>query len=185
MGQYYKVYLEDKDQNYRVLNRYVDGQYTMAKLMEHSYWDNPFVSSVCSILYNNPSIIAWVGDYSNEDFYFEKYDHFTPEIYHRVWDGDSGTSIIRNCLDLTDKYLINYSTKEYVDLNEYKSKHSSDSYIISPLPLLTAVGNGLGGGDYGGIHEDDVGMWAFDVIGIADQVDEDFTKIVVDFEDRY
>ena len=39
--------------------------------------------------------------------------------------------------------------------------------IIHPLPLLTAIGNGKGGGDYRGTCLDLVGHWACDKIEAA------------------
>lgn len=54
MGQYYMVLLE-KDGERKILDRSVDGEYTAAKLMEHSWWKNPFVGTVCKMLLNNPT----------------------------------------------------------------------------------------------------------------------------------
>ena len=39
--------------------------------------------------------------------------------------------------------------------------------VLHPLPLLTAVGNGRGGGDYAGINADKIGSWAFDVLEVV------------------
>ena len=37
MGQYYRSIIKSKQsKNFKVSNRYVNGEYTMAKLMEHS-----------------------------------------------------------------------------------------------------------------------------------------------------
>lgn len=40
MGQYYRPILGDKyGLNCKVFDRSVDGQYTLAKLLEHSWWN--------------------------------------------------------------------------------------------------------------------------------------------------
>ena len=52
----------------------------------------------------------------------------------------------------------------------------NDNWCIHPLPLLTAIGNGLGGGGY---REDDawqVGMWANDVISIEENIPGEYEE---------
>ena len=44
MGQYYYAVIEINEQKV-VYDRKVDGEYTPAKLTEHSWWLNPFVCS--------------------------------------------------------------------------------------------------------------------------------------------
>ena len=44
MGQYYRPILGDKyGLNCKVFDRSVDGRYTLAKLLEHSWWQNPAI----------------------------------------------------------------------------------------------------------------------------------------------
>lgn len=50
MGQYYNVVIKNKD-TIITYNKKVDGKYTMPKLTEHSWWYNPFVSSITKLLY--------------------------------------------------------------------------------------------------------------------------------------
>ena len=57
-----------------------------------------------------------------------------------------------------NKYLINYDKAQYVKLPKCKK----GVWQIHPLPLLCADGNGRGGGDYNGINENMVGIWAYD-----------------------
>ena len=49
---------------------------------------------------------------------------------------------------------------------------------INPLPLLTACGNGRGGGDYHDCYPDydKVGIWAFDLIECTDVCPEDYAQ---------
>ena len=70
--------------------------------------------------------------------------------------------------DPTDaRYIINETKKEFVDMWDIISL---DAWTIHPLPLLTADGNGRGGGDYHGTDLAYVGQWAGDVIRIADNL---------------
>ncbi|MBQ3336835.1 MAG: hypothetical protein IJG80_05475, partial [Selenomonadaceae bacterium] len=67
MGQYFRPILGDAyGLNCKVFDRSVDGEYTFAKLLEHSWWQNPFVNAFSEFLYNEPSRVAWVGDYADE-----------------------------------------------------------------------------------------------------------------------
>lgn len=70
-------------------------------------------------------------------------------------------------------YLCNRHTKEYVELTslplEWKANNQDgdENYIsIFPFPLLLAVGNGLGGGDYRGANKNYVGAWTLTADGV-------------------
>ena len=79
----------------------------------------------------------------------------------------------------TARYVYNHSQKVYLDLchaniawihgSAYKNKDECREIKVSavqysPLPLLLAMGNGLGGGDYTGEFDQDlVGSWCKDV----------------------
>ena len=52
---------------------------------------------------------------------------------------------------------------------------------IHPLPLLTAEGNGRGGGDYHGTNMEMVGAWARCRLGLVKEVPEGFTEITPNF----
>lgn len=175
MGQYYRVIIEETNNNERtILNRDVNGKYTMAKLIEHSWWENPFVNTVCSMLYKTPQKIAWVGDYA-DDF----------ELYDEVWgdDEDNSVGVQEKQISLNGKYLCNHTSRQYVDCNEYFTVSQSDEgeygiWCLHPLPLLTCVGNGKGGGDYWSeVGADLVGVWCWDIISVEDEIPTGFTKI--------
>ena len=71
------------------------------------------------------------------------------------------------------RYVVNHTKRAYVDM----SKLSTRDYALHPLPILTADGNGLGGGDYNGSY-DRVGEWARDVITMENMCPSpDFTEI--------
>ena len=190
MGQYYKPILGDKyGLNCKVFDRSVDGQYTFAKLMEHSWWLNPFVNALSEFLYNEPCRVAWTGDYADEpdDFNFLNCSAFYIPYYGEVW-GDSVSTIGVSSSDfsLDDKFLINHDTKQFVDLNEYK-KLSIDKHgwVIHPLPLLTAVGNDRGSGDfhYGNTGYEFVGIWAWQLLSFSDKYPKDFSKFKLVFKE--
>lgn len=88
------------------------------------------------------------------------------------------------------RFLINDDRKEYVDLWEVPNV---DGYRVHPLPLLTCEGNGRGGGDYHGLNNNMVGIWARNFIRVAEhnwelvrQLEKDgYKKIVPNFMETY
>ena len=44
-----------------------------------------------------------------------------------------------------------------------------NTWTIHPLPILTCIGNGRGGGDYYGTNMDMVGAWAMDRITFTEE----------------
>lgn len=191
MGQYYMPTLIAKDGTISTLysHDYDNG----LKLMEHSYIGNKFVSAVCTQIWKKPTKLAWIGDYSDDPWEGTYTGHISQKdffkIYQEVWNDERypfriypepyGYLTLKN----RRRYLINHTTKEYVDLESYIEKnkwHEKSEYrrrrdgrvvnepyeydkCIHPLPLLTACGNGRGGGDYYDCFPDyeKVGSWAF------------------------
>jgi hypothetical protein len=185
MGQYYRPILTNAKGYEIVYNRHVDGEYTMAKLMEHSWWLNPFVSTICSKLYRNPMQVVWVGDYA--------YDANTTngigkeELYRlckKAWSG-KGVGVKEKLLYLSHMYLVNHTKKVYIDCTEYEKECDDNGWCIHPLPLLTAIGNGLGGGDYRGENGCDVGCWANDLISVEASVPNGYTKENYSFVEKW
>ena len=190
MGQYYRPILGDQyGLNCKVFDRTVDNEYTFAKLLEHSWWLNSFVDSFSEFLYNEPSRVCWVGDYADEpdDFDFPNCSAFYVPCYKEVWGETVSTiSIVSTDFSIDGKFLLNHDTKQFIDLNEYK-KLSKDKrcWVIHPLPLLTAVGNDRGGGDfhYGNTGYENVGIWAWHLLSFADKPPKDFSKIRIVFKE--
>lgn len=191
MGQYYRPILGDAyGLNCMVFDRSVDDKYTLAKLMEHSWWLNPFVNSFAAQIYNCKSRVCWVGDYADEpnDFKFTKNSAFYVPNYKEVW-GDRVNLLKSHSTDFTldGKFLLNHDTKEFLDLDEYKET-SKDKYgwTIHPLPLLTSVGNDRGGGDFhkGNIGYEFVGIWAWQLISIADNIPANFKPVTIIFKEN-
>lgn len=100
--------------------------------------------------------VAWVGDYASDCEYTNKAKR--ESWYKKAGWGKDGIA----CIDIHDVdytgesftkgYLVNHTKHEFVDLRDYCSRVGEDNYgwRIHPLPLLTVIGNGLGGGDYCG-----------------------------------
>ena len=193
MGQYYHPTLLGK--RYGLLgwlspHKYGNGM----KLMEHSYMGNRFVNVVLNQIHNNPTRIAWIGDYADSP-----YDENNPEPYMAKLSLDRFMEFFQKVHgeksdaykispeevmpfdgpdDFRGWYLINHTQQSFLDLGKYAEENSweekfnsiTQKWAVHPLPLLTACGNGRGGGDY---HDcfpdyDKVGTWAFDVIELTD-----------------
>lgn len=191
MGQYYRVILGNTIGNdLKVFDRSVDGEYTGAKLMEHSWWKNDFVNAFAKKLYLHKKRVCWVGDYANEpdDFNFDFGIVVNIPNYENVWGENVKLCGVQKFdFTLDDKFLLNHTTKEFIDLNEYKEKSTDkNGWIIHPLPLLTAVGNDRGGGDFheGNIGFKNVGIWAWHLISISDEVPKSFKKFDLVFKEE-
>ena len=190
MGQYYRPILGDQyGLNCKVFDRTVDGEYTFAKLLEHSWWLNSFVNAFSEFLYNEPGRTCWVGDYADEpdDFHFPNSSAFYVPCYKEVWGETVSTiSVASSDFKLDGKFLLNHDTKQFIDLNEYKAASvDKHGWCIHPLPLLTAVGNDRGGGDFheGNTGYENVGIWAWHLLSFADKSPKDFSKIRIVFKE--
>lgn len=159
MGQYYKACVRAKQGRIFKSFRTWDTD-NGAKLMEHSYFKNNYVDSIMSQILNSPKHIVWAGDYADnepgkeENLYFLSKECKMPRMKPYI---DSV------------RYLVNITKHQFVDLEKAektnKIKYSWGSYSIHPLPLLTADGNGRGGGDYWGVNQEElVGSWRGDLI---------------------
>lgn len=172
MGQYYSAVLKNEKGNMRSYYDYG------LKLMEHSYFMNKYVNTICNKILNKPHNVAWVGDYAySEEQWKNEFTEF--DRLHKAYHQTKHTN-----KNFMEHLLINHTKKQVLDLTDYYNKaiinyHDEgrdDSWVIHPLPLLTAMGNGLGGGDYRGskaINQNDVGIWAGDLLEIK-PYDEDY-----------
>ena len=185
MGQYYRPILTNAKGNERVYNRNVDGEYTMAKLMEHSWWYNEFVSTICRKLLKTPMKVVWVGDYAGDadETNGIKRDELI-RLCKKAWKG-KGYGVKKNELILDNLFLVNHTKKEYLDCNEYRKDCEIEGWCIHPLPLLTAIGNGLGGGDYWrkGTDIHAVGSWANDTISVEKEIPQEYEKVSYVFKE--
>lgn len=146
------------------------------KLMEHSWLKNDFVNGVLETIWDNPCRVAWVGDYADEPRDF--HGHYTRDIYEGVWGEEGLKDLPFDEVPQIHKtgFLVNRTKGEYVDLDKYaevsgfRPKWGNGSvWTIHPLPLLTVIGNGRGGGDYHGTDMGMVGAWAMDEIMFTEE----------------
>lgn len=208
MGQYYTATLTRNNKTRCFFPLEFDSG---SKLTEHSWIGNNFVGTVASKIYNRKGRLAWVGDYASG--VVDKVTsadgtscQFTPdELYSGGRDyqdskgnwhtqklmGLSKAPVVFTEFDYTDKYFINLTRKEYIDMNEFiaRSSMTDESWLgwcQNPVSLMTAVGNNQGGGDYYDnlIGFEYVGTWAFDEVVIKDKEPKGFTKLNVTFNEH-
>ena len=150
MGQYYFIVTgNEQGKRMKVYNRTVNGEYTMAKLMEHSWWTHPCMACISEIiaLSKKPMRLAWVGDYMEDDDFQgdfkvkrnipenvvlptkakvwgkkvkrHQFEHEYKEV-EKTWMGETQKrKVLVNPFCLNNRYLINHEQKLYVDCNDY------------------------------------------------------------------
>jgi len=170
MGQYYFPIYLGADGKIRAWMYPIDYDSGM-KLTEHCYKKNSFVNTfewglaVGAPFYK--ARVVWAGDYAD------------PE------PSAEGETLLSMCGDYTyinpdvrgpgPRYILNHTKKLFVD--KEKVPTSKSGYIYHPLPILTAEGNGRGGGDVK--PSPLVGSWARDEISVGDST-EDFEELLFD-----
>jgi hypothetical protein len=175
MGQYYKVILlaENNLDIYEIIRCFIEPTYNNgSKLMEHSYIDNDFVAIVESLLSPEgmfyKSRIVWAGDYADNE------PNLNDNLY-TITETQNNKAILSAAKISKDYiYILNHTKKLYIDKTKYDNIH--------PLPILTAEGNGRGGGDYYGTNIELVGTWARDVISVEKHKPDNYTKFTHKFE---
>lgn len=188
IGQYYyPVNLDSRE--YLYSHDYGSG----LKLMEHSYIDNPFVTTVLKLLKKGQpwykARIVWAGDYGEmkfSDFAKTPNEHLALKIdpdEENIHSSVSKKNKINPDIprQIKNVILVNHTTKEYVLYS--KIKPDKYDFKINPLPLLTADGNGQGGGDYRGSNMHLVGQWAGHVISVETKIPKDFTELEPNFKE--
>lgn len=186
MGQYYRQLIGNEAGQVLSVHDCIsvlpDGDFDRngIKLMEHSWIGNLFVESVSKLLYNAPKRVVWVGDYANEvgDFDFNIPSKPIIPDYYAAWGDWVVPSIVEADENFTivGKFLLNHDTHEYIEItNEgylfysQPAEKSALPWYIHPLPLLTAVGNDRGGGDFHkGYGYENVGIWAWHLLEVSD-----------------
>ena len=156
-----------------------------AKLTEHCYVGNSFVEAVEYLLSPNgilyKSRLVWAGDYadtesdSDENLYTRGCDEVSIEKLNRI-HMHVPPEIYQSDLQKFP-YIVNHTKQLYVK----KPAINPKDYVIDPLPILTAEGNGRGGGDYKGTDIDLVGCWARDSISMEVESPTTYTELVCNF----
>jgi hypothetical protein len=160
MGQYYLVVILAEKSDKENIRTYLDASMydNGVKLVEHSYMNNNFMKIVENLIGPNGmfyrSRLVWAGDYADAEPNSEKNLHSMCDTKDPfVYRGELASYT----------YIVNHTKKVYI-------KKSGD---VHPLPLLTAEGNGRGGGDYhDGSNMEMVGTWARDVISMENEAPE-------------
>ena len=208
MGQYYIPVIISGNKRMRLYSHQYDNG---IKLMEHSYIGNNFMNAVCSLLLDRPAKVAWIGDYSadfTEDM--EPYETKLPQkkfmrIYNATWTSKKREYVKPEPMQMDIDtalgwWLVNHTQKIALDLGKYVAENKwrkawkdwktgeTEEYdmCVHPLSLLTACGNGRGGGDYHDCHPDydKVGTWAFDRIQLMTEKPNGYAEVTYHFTER-
>ena len=160
MGQYYVAYNMDKKEWLKP-HDFDNG----AKLMEHSYLGNNFLGAVVHKLKKDwaGDRVVWVGDY---------YENENPKVQLEKRYLDNGNNLGGGKgREITKGFLNNHDTKQSIDLSKVTAvEEGYEDMIIHPLSLLTACGNGKGGGDFNDEKHylyNLVGIWAGDHLSVS------------------
>ena len=202
MGQYYMPLLIGKD---KAISRFYSHHYDNGlKLMEHSWIGNRFVNAVLGQIVDKPMRVAWVGDYSDSvekaDFGdgFVKGKRSFMYYYRKAWSEKNNAPLVDGAepfplsTDHASFFLVNATKNSYIDMQHYVDANSvfygddTAPWCVNPLPLLTCIGNGQGGGDYfEKLGAEDVGTWAFDEIYITETQPKNMTEATFAFQERW
>ena len=164
MGQYYKPVNIDRQE--WLLSHDYDND---LKLMEHSYVGNGFVSVVEQLLASSwkGDRIVWAGDYAEPE------KPGGDNVFHLMTD--ERKIVPTPAVDgPSRRYILNHDRKLFVDIET--APINPEGYRIHPLPLLTAEGNGRGGGDFRRA-DPRVGQWARQRLEMADTVPTDYVEM--------
>ena len=196
MGQYYyPVLSNDGKTNFKAYRAARPGG---LKLMEHSWWDVELPNAVAEKLYREPAYLWWMGDYAvdkyrGEDGNYYPYPDADPVLlcaYNAAHGEDAAPEIVTSpdVFKLDGRVLCNHTRRIFLDCDEYHTalkglgEWAEYGWVVHPLPLLTAVGNGKGGGDYfADSDKESVGSWAGDVISVENEAPEGYAEVAYSF----
>lgn len=160
------------------------------KLMEHSWIDAALPRTIMSALEGMPRRVVWAGDYADpEPGTVTDENKYGLNLYVLAsGDDESVTSVTKLVphAEAAPRYLINHDQMMYVDIDNCPGHvyywTQGREYTVHPLPLLTAEGNGRGGGDWrGGQGSEFIGTWARDVISTSDEKPADYLEFRPNF----
>lgn len=189
MGQYFKPTNLDVKEDMRSW-AYMTG----SKLMEHSYFFNPFVVEVIYLLMGKWCFerVVWSGDYSEDaENEWNEYEYTTilPRNFKYSPQGDITSESFEKELKprikiLSDSYyFVNQDKEIYCRLD--CCRETKTGLRVSPIPLLLSNSCGEGGGDYREDCNDyqHVGTWAYDRVGVVhfSQIPDEFKQVSYDF----
>lgn len=167
MGQYYIPMIIDEN-NKPIATIYTHDFGQGLKLMEHSYVGNPITIIMEGELFNNPQRVVWACDYADNE----------PEKEENLYQIADNNEAETNIEDVPERrnaqYVVNHTKRQYIVIPP------EGAWAIHPLPLLTAEGNGRGGGDFHG-NDTFVGTWARDLISVTGIIPADFALLTHTF----
>ena len=154
-------------------------------------------------LLNKPGRLAWLGDYHEVgDFAILNPD--LPKIIEKRFNEHYKCFTLPDCEEFCNgkhvrhynkpeevkerqgRFILNHDKKCYIDMVEYEKNNltctEDDDWHFHPIPLLTAVGNGRGGGDFHGIGEEDVGCWAGDLLEVRNAKPNGYIDVTEDIQ---
>lgn len=158
------------------------------KLMEHSWLKNGFVNGVLEAIWYKPARVAWVGDYADDEYDFDEY--YTKVVYEAVWGEKNAPELpFEDVPSIYESgFLVNHDMRQYIDMKRYSKAAGfspkwdvDNTWVIHPLPLLTVIGNGRGGGDYHGINMGMVGTWAMDLLEFTEKKPMLMEEVLIPF----
>ena len=204
MGQYYyPTILREKNKRFYSEEFYSHDYDNGLKLTEHSYCGNNFVETIMAQLLNKPGRLAWIGDY-HSDGDFAELNPDLPEIiekkfyaHYKCFTSSGNEDYCKGkhvryynkpeeVKERQGRFILNHDKQCYIDMEEYEKNNltctEDDNWHFHPIPLLTAVGNGRGGGDFHGIGEEDVGCWAGDLLVARNVRPNGYENVTKDFQ---
>lgn len=169
MGQYYRFINLDKQEK-------CDRNMYPLKLTEHSYVGNDYCNDILTLLKDKweGDRIIHVGDYATgsdntttSHLISQLEKEFNPiESFFNY--GEYFNNIEPDKVNKKIRYVYNLDKKEFVDLyhqpieNIWYGEGEAGFAKFNSFALLTACGNGQGGGDYHGANEEYIGSWVGD-----------------------
>ncbi len=150
-----------------------------AQLLDHATWGNDGVNYIASELVGRSCRIAWIGDMARCKPALIDRDLFRFAANHSIPAYDINRT---KSFNLWGLYFVNHTKQFYLDCTDYfcdmgGENGFEDGWVLHPLPMLTAVGNGRGEDDYVGINQDLVGSWALDLISFSLFAPTEYTKV--------
>ena len=182
MGQYYKAcYQEKTTKRWKGFTAW--DICCGAKLTEHSFISNYFVEQLMDIIFRSPKRVVWAGDYADkEEPYKDDQDKGDDYNLHHLCVNRKPRKKLKHTT-LEFRFIINHDKKVVIDLAKVVPNKWGDK--INPLPILTAEGNGRGGGDYNGTLMSLVGTWARDLIEVDSVNSTDYKEVEYPFFEKW
>ena len=181
MGQYYKIAFKHDGK--------VLVSQCLGKLMEFSWIHGHAADSVASRIFHVPTKFAFIGDYADDEAPYVKDVTNGAITQGKVWGSHAKRDfkVWHGLFNYKGLKFVNHDKEEYIDFDKYiggRDPWKDEEYVVNPIPLMTAIGNGRGSGDYRGQScpdVDKVGTWAWDLCSIETDVPDGFKEIKVGF----